>query len=361
MLKICLTFDYEIFFGKNYGTESEILFEPTDKLVALLEKEHIKATFFADTCSVLQNKKVGRTDYVKDFSEQIKQICLRGQDVQLHLHPNWLKSQYAQGEWVFDQESYRLHTFGFDRDCADNAYSIIRDGVEFLNETLRQVDKSYQCIAYRAGGFAIQPHEKLVEALVENGIRIDSSIAPGLSSASKTNYYDFKRKLAFANWWISPQNEWWVNAEEKLGTLYEVPIATENKNPIKFLIKRILAPGTIKLNLGLKRGTYINETSNVGKKQISYWNYISGYSAMSMDAYQAEYIYSMLKRYYRKHRCSKYDCTIALIGHPKLVTQAYIDNLKKLIALINNESSMEFVSIPQVYNDLEERANDRNS
>jgi hypothetical protein len=29
MLQVALTFDYEIFFGENYGTTKEILFDPT--------------------------------------------------------------------------------------------------------------------------------------------------------------------------------------------------------------------------------------------------------------------------------------------------------------------------------------------
>lgn len=351
MLHVCITFDYELFFGKNYGTDQEVLFDPTAMLVDMLAREKVSATFFADTCSVARCSQLGRNEYVKDFTAQISDMYAKGQDVQLHIHPHWLNSWYQDGEWVFDSSSYRLQSFGFDKSKPVNAYSIIQEGKDYLESTLRKIDPAYQCIAYRAGGFALQPHQELVKALKENGIRVDSSAAPMLA-AGGTNSYDFTQAPRQVNWHISPQGQWWENRPQDQDALFEIPVATENKNPISFLMRRVFAPKTIKLSLGPKRGSYINMDTDAPAKKVSVTEYISCYNALSMDAYQAEYLYRQLNRFIKKHRWSNQDYAIALIGHPKLVTKEYVDNLCRLIHLIQNDKNMQLQNVIQAYYDL---------
>lgn len=353
MLKICFTFDYELFFGKNNGTNAEILFEPTDKLIEMLSEEQVTATFFADTCSIEQHMKYGKLDYVNDFVAQIQKMCIMNQDVQLHIHSHWLKSEFVEGEWKYNGESYRLHSFGFNKDSDESVYGIIRRGKEFLESTLRSVKEDYKCIAYRAGGFTLQPHQELVKVLNDNGIRIDSSVAPMLYSEG-VNSYDYVKKDLHENWYISAENEWWENSKSE-NALLEIPVATENKNPLWFLVKRVLAPNTIKLNLGPKRGSYMNEQA-IPRRKVSYWKYLTCYNAMSLDAYCAEYIYSQLRRYYRKHKCNKKNCVIAIIGHPKLVTDKYVENTRRLIEFIKKDNRFELIGMPRVFDQLMEES-----
>jgi len=349
MLNICITFDYELFFGTNRGSYDEILFAPTYELGNMLCKENVTATFFADICSVMQSQKYRQDEYVRGFTHQIQELCLKNQDIQLHIHSHWLTSEYHNGEWNFDEKSYRLHSYGFDRNVANNAFEIIEEGISCLKNILHEVDPQYECIAYRAGGFAIQPHGELVKALYDAGIRIDSSIAPQLMAISNTNYYQYKHKLKYSNWWLSPETEWWCDKGEPEGALYEVPIATENKNPVTFIFKRVFTPERIKLQLNAKKGTYINEGGNNQNRIAAYWNYIKGYSALSLDAYNADFLYKQLVRYYKKNRCSEKDATIAIIGHPKLITSEYIANLQNLIRLIREDERFRICSIKDVY------------
>ncbi len=349
MLNICITFDYELFFGTNRGSYEEILFTPTYELVNMLYKEGVTATFFADICSVIQSQKYRQQEYVRGFTHQIQELCVKNQDIQLHIHSHWLTSEYNNGEWDFDEKSYRLHSYGFDRSVSNNAFEIIKEGISCLKSILQEVDPKYECIAYRAGGFAIQPHGELVKALYDAGIRIDSSIAPQLTAISNTNYYQYKHKLKYSNWWLSPETEWWCDKGNSEGALYEVPVATENKNPVTFVLKRIFSPEKIKLQLSTKRGTYINEGGNTQNRIAVYWNYIKGYSALSLDAYNADFLYKQLVRYYKKNRCNEKDATIAIIGHPKLITSEYIANLQTLIRLLREDERFGICSIKDVY------------
>lgn len=349
MLNICITFDYELFFGENFGTEREILFEPTEKLKNMLEKEGVSATFFADICSVIQSEKAGRTQYVEDFKQQIQELHKAGQDVQLHIHSNWLKSSWVDGRWEFDKKSYGIHSFGFDRKKEQNAYDVIHTGAERLREIVTEVDAQYSCIAYRAGGFVIQPHSELVKVLYENGIRVDCSVAPNLFSDNNTNAYDYRHPIESENWWLKGDKEWWQDAGETGEVLYEIPVGTENKNPVIFLFTRLLNPQKIKLYLGEKRGRYINESGGSNASKFSYWQYLSGYNAMSMDAYNADFIYKQLCRYYKKHQCADKDITISLIGHPKLINDIYIENLRKLIRVVKKDKRFCFCNVKDAY------------
>lgn len=49
MLKLCLAFDYGLFWGENYGMDKEILMEPVNNISSCSDKFGIKGTFFIDT------------------------------------------------------------------------------------------------------------------------------------------------------------------------------------------------------------------------------------------------------------------------------------------------------------------------
>lgn len=348
MLYLCLSFDYELFLGKNYSTEEEILFEPTSKLAGMMSAESVSATFFADICSVIQYDKMGIKEYVKKFEKQLQELYGSGHDVQLHIHPHWLKSHYEEGEWKYNYEYYRIHSLGFDRRKENNAYDVLQKGIERLSNMLIQVDSDYLCIAYRAGGFALQPHKYLVEALYDTGIRVDSSIAPYLLSESNINSYNYKDCHIQDNWWVSPEYEWWEDRPNDHKALYEIPIATENKNPFIFGIRKVFQPDKIKLSLGQKKGTYVNSVDKKSSR-INIWEYLSGYTAISLDAYQAPFLYEQILRFYRKHECEKKDVFAAVIGHPKLVTDAYVQNVKKFIRLIKGNNNIKLMNISEMY------------
>lgn len=348
MLYLCLTFDYELFLGKNHTTEKEILFDPAAKLARMLSDEEISATFFADICSAIQYQKAGRNEYVEEFEKQLQELYGEGHDIQLHIHPHWLKAVYTAGEWKYADRDYRIHSYGFDRREENNAYDILRVGIDRLNTILNKVDSRYQCIAYRAGGFALQPHRELVKALYDNGIRVDSSVAPHLLSESNMNSYDYENRHIQSNWWISPDYEWWENAAGASEAVFEIPIATENKNPFIFGLRRAFKPNTIKLSLGQKKGTYVKSEGNqLG--QINLWKYLSGYTAISLDAYQAEFLYQQILRYYKRYKCEKKDVFAAVIGHPKLVTDTYVENARNLIHLIKANKNMRIMTINDMY------------
>lgn len=349
MMYVSVTFDYELFFGNNIGTYDEVLFQPTYALIDALERKGVSATFFADVCSIPMAEKYHQDDYIAGFHKQIQYMKQHGQDVQLHLHPHWYYSVWDGEQWGFSNRGYRLHEFVKDGEINQ----IITDGINYLKGTLLPVDSNYECIAYRAGGFSMQPHEAITSALYDGGIRVDSSVAPQLYAKSEAIFYDYRHKIEKMNWHISDTTEWWENNEEGK-SLLEIPIATIDKSPVSFVIRRVFAPNTVKLSLGPKRGSYITTHARRENKIRSYYKYIKGYNAISLDAYAAEYLYMQTKRLYAKERCDNH--VVAIIGHPKLVTDIYIENLCRYIDQIKKDPQFEFISIYDAYR-LKEKDN----
>jgi len=348
MLYLCLTFDYELFFGDNFGSYDEILFHPTSKLIDTLSEKSISATFFVDVCSIPQALRYNQIAYVEKFTKQIQDMTLHEQDVQLHIHPHWFHSKWEDGAWKFSNEGYRIHEFGFGNDGAGN---IIKDGIKYLKDSLKNIDPKYECIAYRAGGFSIQPHKELVWELYKNGIRVDSSIAPDLFSGSGINQYDYRNKIKKINWYISPDSEWWEDSKDDIALL-EIPVATINKPAFIFLARRLFRPNSIKLFHEELRGTYVNNQEQKKNRIKSIVNYLLGYNTISMDAYSADYLYEQVRKFYKKNiykKDDKTDCIIALIGHPKLIDNAYIKNLAAFIDLIKEDNRFYLLSITEAY------------
>lgn len=349
MLNVSLTFDYELFFGSNAASDEEILFEPTSKLLDLLYKEKISSTFFVDVWSAIQARKLGNDRYANSFDRQLFEMSEKEQDIQLHIHPHWVHTKIIDGKWVFDNKHYKINDFEFGNIGDISADNIIIEGINYLTNTIRKHNKSYNCIAFRAGGFCIQPHAQLIELLFNNGIKVDSSVAPMLKSKDTIHYYDYMKKMDYVNWNISRDGAWWENHTNC--SLFEIPVATENKKILAFILKRILHPNSIKIALPPRRGEYIDsyEIKKGKHRLLDYCKYLFGYSPLSMDAYNAEYLLGQLKRYYNKHECDSSNCTIAIIGHPKLVCDEYLANLENLIHSLKKEKNIRLCCIKEAY------------
>ena len=330
MLKICLTFDYELFLGKNNASYQEILFQPTENIMNTLSPLGVSGTFFADVCSVYAHKKLGDVDYCERFKAQIIDLIKHGQDVQLHLHTNWLNAEVDDGKIIPGKEAYRIHSLGFDN--GGRAHEIIRKGKEYLEDACSTVDENYKCIAYRAGGFSVQPEKELFEALLENGIVIDSSVVPHMK-AETVNYYDFRKVPNRMNWWIDPQKGISEESEENSKTIFEVPIATTRPRLLQVI-------GKPKSELGLPPhkvlGEYVKSDRSQKKqgKIVRQFHRLFDYRYVSLDTRYFMRVMEDLDYLFSRYRMDKQDGYICLICHPKLADPTRVENIRKLVVEI---------------------------
>lgn len=328
MLNICITFDYELYLGKNNASYMEILFNPTNCIINALAERGVSGTFFADVCSVEAHQRLGDDQYCKNFSLQLQSMISNNQDVQLHIHTSWLYAERINGQIILSNNGYRLHDFGFG--SVGRASQIIQNGIDYLERTCSICKHDYKCVAYRAGGFSVQPEQELFSTLVEKGIRIDSSVVPHMY-AQNSNTYNFSNVPAGLNWWIDPRKGIPFETEKTSRSILEIPIAT-----VRPRITQLI--GTHRNELGLpphkNLGEYVKNDNASFKRQnaiMKYYHRLRDYRCISLDTRYYLRIMEDLEYIYRRYDMAKQDGYICLICHPKLADENRIVNMTRLI------------------------------
>ena len=230
-LQIALTVDYEIF-GDGSGCVEQEQCLPTDYLARVLELHGGHMTLFVETGQQIYFNTHGMTANSAPIEDQLRKLCRRGHDIQLHIHPMWFFAPPPKnGKITLDASIFdlsRLENSDIER--------IVSSSVAYLKSLLAPVRPSYAPIAYRAGAWSMQNTERLFDVLRTNGIRIDSTVAPGARLAAG-NYGQFD----FTEFDMAP---FW-----QYGPLTEVPILTARSarsalyytNPLGLRTRRIVS------------------------------------------------------------------------------------------------------------------------
>lgn len=225
--RILLSFDYELFFGIRSGTVYNTLIVPTNKLLDFMDLYNLKGNFFVDwqTLKFLKQVNSERTnsDYLL-IENQLMDIVKRGHRIELHIHPHWVNAVYnGDGTWNYDDYShYSLYSF-----TEDEVTSMFKEGTELLNKIAHKVDPNYKVIAFRAGGWTVQPFSKLKKGFLETGLMIDSSVAIGAYRETPFFKYDFRKVSTSSQSYYRFTDD--VTKEVKDGRFIEVPISSYHR------------------------------------------------------------------------------------------------------------------------------------
>lgn len=233
---VILSFDYELFFGDRSGTIENTLIKPTYSILDAMDSCNMVGSFFVDYLMFKYLELNTDTRSAIDLlllKNQIKDIIRRGHRIEFHLHPHWLDAKYNDdGTWNFSNfKHYKLSTL------TDNEIlSIFKEGVSYLNSLAREIDPEYKIVAFRAGGWAVQPFEMLKKSFIENNIIIDSSSSFGAYNLCKEQSYDFR--VMPTNPSFKFKNDVCIKDDD--GVFIEVPITSYHKNILMMIIDRIL-------------------------------------------------------------------------------------------------------------------------
>lgn len=352
MLNLFLTFDYELYLGENFKSHDEVLFKPTSQIIDMLEKEGVTSTFFADVCSVFQHQKYGLDDYAIKFSDQLREMIEHGQDVQLHIHPNWLRSSYVDDSWNIEIDHYKLHSFASE-DGEDSIYNIIRRGKKYIEDCVRPISDTYRCKAYRAGGYCIQPEGELIKALRDNGIYIDSSVAMHQMDDNGIGAIDYRAVPHSLGWNINADQGVLSPVEADKADMYEIPVGGVKNRFYKMLgipVSKIKLEGA----KGMGRGIALPETkrkkiNRIAKAYNEFKIWFDSYGKLSLDQRGALLLERDLKELYKEYGCDKKDAYVAIICHPKLCNQISIDNMQEFVKTVKRyPDKYRFMNMSQV-------------
>lgn len=347
MLYISITFDYELFMGENYVDEEEVLISPTSKLSTMLSEEGISGVFFADVCSPMRYRELGKKDFSDMLDEQLVELVGQGHDVQLHIHPHWLTATKVGKHIEFDRNYYRLHNW--EKESSGSMKKIIHDGIEYLKDVIRPVDQDYRCVAYRAGGYCLQPEEQLADILYNEGIRIDSSVCVGFSHDGDGMYYDYKSLKPYRNFYFNKMHPITMQHEDRINeAIFEVPVGSYGRFPQRIVASKINRKITSRPNNGT--GMKLSLTQVTNKKPI--WNRVEksihAFNMVTFDFYNAASMKYMIEHICKEQNCSNRDVFLATISHPKLLSDEHIDNMRKAIVGLKRNPNICFVNMQDI-------------
>lgn len=347
-LKILLSFDHELSLG-GVRSYAKNLFIPTDKLITLANELSVPITLFTDVLCAIRFKEWDENGFFQKYRNQIFKALHDNHDVQLHLHPHWLDSDFKDGKFV-PAKSFALSDFSA-RPYPYDILGIVKQGVDFISECCRQVYSEYVCIAYRAGGYNLAPETStIISALYDNGIRIDSSIAKGYYFESQISTIDFCWMPARANWYIARLGP--IEKEASSG-LYEVPIAASPRNPINnlpFLMKRVLR----------KNRCYDSGGREIHEGNTSPWQKISRLFPrtvwmLGFDNY-AQTVTDLLNIlcFHVNNHPTDEEIICSAISHPKNMGKYNFKLMKGFVEEVRRvfEDKVEFCTYRQIYDTL---------
>jgi len=359
-LYILYSADYELYLGGNYCDETEVLIDPTNNLLDLFENLKIPLTLFADIFSILCYRKYNLLRFPESAEAQLKDAIRRGHDVQSHVHPHWNYTQIIGNTYDVNLDYYLLGNLDTDKEIL---YSKICDNLLttriYLQNLLRQVKSDYTCIAFRAGGYGLQPNSDIViKALIDSGFVIDSSIVPGLIATTNVNEVDFSIVPKIANYYLD--NDIGTVSENNQG-IYEIPIASCTFKIVEIFLyqmKELFASLQNKItqkksDAGMlkERGYSIQQHENQ-PRQSKYYNFIKSYNDRFYYlncSTNDEKMFHCTKRYLSRFDFKNTNIFLSFNMHPKGMTVKHFNALENYHTALKNyyQNNIQFISYQQ--------------
>jgi peptidoglycan/xylan/chitin deacetylase (PgdA/CDA1 family) len=293
---------------------SRTLLEPTEALLGVTDRHCARLVFFVDAGFILrlraQMHKAAslRADY-SAVCRQVASLARAGHEIQLHIHPHWEDSSWNDG-WQVEETRYALHAF---------SPAEIHDIVRRYSAVLRELAGPQAAYAYRAGGWVIQPFDKLRDALLGAGVTIDSTVFAGGKSEGEIQPYDFHGAPAKSRWRFDSD----PLVEAANGPFLEVPIASRRLTPLfywRFAAMKKLG--------GARHRSFGNgHAVAMGRKDLVRKLVQPSSSVVSMDGYKASFLQIAAQEY----EVEGYE-DFVVIGHPKALTPYSLEQLDRLLA-----------------------------
>jgi hypothetical protein len=344
---LIFTLDYEIH-GNGDGSPYKLMVEPTERLMNLLEKYGAKLTILADIAEILCFKKYFEETsedkfHYKAIEKQLQETVQRGHDVQLHCHSSYFKANFDGKKWLQNWQEYNMATLSCER-----IGELVKSGVDLLENIISPIKPNYKCTVFRAANWSMMPTENIYKSLINNKIKIDTSVYKGGVQGGNV-CYDYREAYSnIENYPASSQN---INHYDKDGQLTEYPIYTEMRPFWHFISPlRIFRMVRAKFHKHNKNTTEFSDTQSQVKednRKLSLKSFFRK-SPWKLDFNQASgfQMISALKRI-QKLDIQKNNIPVVLIGHSKTFVPYNEKTLEKFLKWTKKQKNIEFGLFPQ--------------
>ncbi len=317
-MNLFLTYDYELFFGAPTGSVEKCLIEPTNLLREISKRTGVKMVFFVDT-GYLKQLENFRSKFPKVETEyqlvkqQIETLVTEGHDCQLHIHPHWEDSFHTGENWQMVTDRYKLVDFS-DQEIDE----IVTEYAEILG---RWTNRPIQ--SYRAGGWCLQPFNRIQKSLKKIRIKLDSTVFGGGKFTAGNYYYDFTSIPTKSTWRFSDD----LCVEDVKGEFLEYPIS--NYYYSVFFFWRLFLLGRLQPHLHKPIGDgYPMPSPGLRKTMLT--------KGMRLSASMDGYFVTKLNQVVKTNQKQGFNETV-ILGHPKACTQFALKKLEGFIEAHKNK------------------------
>lgn len=323
-MQVFLTFDYELYFGVRTGSLQKCILEPTELLLEMAGRQNVRLCMFVDVGYLLRlEQEATRHTVLKQdciaLHSQLERLVREGHDLQLHIHPHWEDSLFDGLNWRCNVTRYKLSDF--DDECIQRIFRTYK-------EKLEEITGKGKVFAFRAGGWCIQPFNRMMEAMHSNGIKVDSSVFPGGHFHSDQYDYDFRNAPTTSRWKFGSDP---MVPEEK-GIFTELPISSIKQSPLFYW--RLFILGRLFPHLHKPLGDGVPMPAPGQRLRI-----LTRYTTqtVSVDGFNAHSLNRALNQ-----ESAKSATQLVIIGHPKALSRYSIYKLEEFIK--RNKNSHHFTT-----------------
>jgi hypothetical protein len=326
-MQIFLTYDYELFFGKPTGTVEKCIIEPTNLIREIARRTGAKMVFFIDVGYIKQmlaykDQHPQVAHEYRLISEQIKDLVNEGHDCQLHIHPHWEDCSHNGEQWIMKTDRYKLNDFSDEE--------IDRIVVEYRDILFQHTGK--KVFAYRAGGWCLQPFERVRSAFFKADLELDSTVFPNGVFTEGNYYYDFRGAPNKGKWKFTNN----LMEEDKEGSFWEYPISNYYYSPAFFW--RLFILGRLKPEQHKPIGDgYPMPSPGLRKTMLTKGKNLSA----SVDGLFVIKLHRILKKNQNKGFNE-----MVVIGHPKACTKFALRRLERFIN--NHKNKHQFLTFEEL-------------
>ena len=237
-MKLGLVFsnDWEIY-GDGSGDYYELQEAPLKALLEALESHGAKLTVMAEVGQQWAHLQIGEKEswareIAQSWERTLADVVKRGSDVQFHLHPQWLSAEHQNGRWTLDLRRWAISSL--DDQAIEEA---LLKGKRYLDSLLKPINPGYECIAFRAGAYCIQPSKIVIGKLLKTGILCDSSVTKGMVNPL---FFDYRNAYSSIEPWFASEEDIRYKNRQPEGLL-EIPVHSYQSwdSP---LLRKYLAP-----------------------------------------------------------------------------------------------------------------------
>ena len=214
MIECIFTLDYEIY-GNGEGSLRELVYEPAEKMKAIFEKWNARFVAFIEVAELEMIEAYNADRAIELVKHQIRDFYTNGFELGLHLHPQWYNARYENAKWRLDYGEYNLCILP-----REQIKKIVDRSIEYLRKLLGLAD--FNPFSFRAGNWLFQPTKTVAKTLIEQGIKIDTSVFKG--GLQHQHKMDYRLALKNGYYWRFTDD---VNVPDPKGNLIEFPIYTK--------------------------------------------------------------------------------------------------------------------------------------